>query len=125
AMDTKRRLERRMPALPRWDAGRTQRKRRRPAAGHPAREAQTCRQLLLFALMGLLLSVSGPAAPQPGNPAAPALDPQRDARLATDVTLRSEAIPLRRVIRALSQATGVGLEVPGAEGSERLVAFAR
>ena len=35
---------------------------------------------------------------------AAALDPQRDARLATDVTLRSEAIPLRRVIRALSQA---------------------
>lgn len=75
-------------------------------------------------LIGALLAGSVSAAPaRPSGGASSAVDAARDARLAARVRLRSEAIPLRRIFRALAEETGVRLDVAGSAGDERLVAF--
>src|SRR3712207_5253631 len=75
--------------------------------------------LWIAAASGLLL----PASALPGGAPASAVDPRQDARLARRLTLRSEGIPVRWVLKRLSIETRVGLEVAGTAGDERLVAF--
>jgi hypothetical protein len=78
-----------------------------------------------FLLLVSLLSCSAPAVnARPGKDASSPIDVVQDARLAARVHLRAEAIPLRRVIQALEDETGVRLNVAGVAGDERLVAFA-
>jgi hypothetical protein len=74
-------------------------------------------------LIGLLAGTVSAAPTRPKDRPASAVDTARDARLAARVRLRSEAIPVRRVLRALADETGVRLDVAGAAGDERLVAF--
>src|SRR3989442_4476438 len=78
----------------------------------------------IFLLLIGLLSCSAPAATArlSKGPSSP-MDAAQDARLAVQVRLRAEAIPLRRVLRALADETGVRLAVAGSAGDERLVAF--
>src|SRR5688500_12150658 len=82
------------------------------------------RRVAALLLTGLLLAGAASAATtRPRDSAATTVDTARDARLAARVRLRSEAIPLRRVLQALAEQTGVRLSVAGAAGDERLVAF--
>jgi hypothetical protein len=55
----------------------------------------------------------------------PALKPdlKRDPALARRIRLRSEGMPVSRVLRAVSEAAGVRLSVSGRAGDERLIAF--
>jgi hypothetical protein len=78
----------------------------------------------IFLLLISLLSQSAPAAnARSGKGASSPIDAAKDGRLAVRVRLRAEAIPLRRVLRALADETGVRLDVVGSAGDERLVAF--
>jgi hypothetical protein len=83
----------------------------------------------MVSLLPYLLLIAGvigcsPAAgARSGRPAPSAVDAGRDDRLAARVRLRAEAIPLRKVLRGLAEETGVRLNVAGAAGDERLVAF--
>jgi hypothetical protein len=74
-------------------------------------------------LLSLLSSAALAANGRPGRGPSSAIDSAKDPRLAARVRLRAEAIPLRRVLRALADATGVRLGVAGSAGDERLVAF--
>lgn len=51
------------------------------------------------------------------------LDLARDPRLSRRVRLSSEGMPVRRVLRALQEATGVKLSAVGRAGDQRCVAF--
>jgi len=78
----------------------------------------------VFLLLLSLLSSAAPAAnARSGKGPSSPIDTAKDPRLAARVRLRAEAIPLRRVLRALADATGVRLDVSGSAGDERLVAF--
>jgi len=72
-------------------------------------------------------SVAAAALPEAAALGAPergsGIDASRDSRLARQVRLRSDGIPVSRVLRELSAATGVRLDAPGRVGDERLVAF--
>lgn len=80
------------------------------------------RRLVLFLLNFAILLCLPPIAAQTRTPASP-LNPARDDRLSRKVRLRAEAIPVAWVLEALSERTGVKLQVVGRAGDERLVAF--
>jgi hypothetical protein len=78
----------------------------------------------IFLLLISLLLYPVPAANAwSGKSAPPPIDATQDARLAAHVRLRAEAIPLRRVLQALADETGVRLDIAGSAGDERLVTF--
>jgi hypothetical protein len=76
-----------------------------------------------FLLLIGVLSCNAPSVSAPSRSTSSAVDATRDARLAMRVRLRAEAIPLRRIFRALAEETGVRLAVSGSASDERLVAF--
>jgi hypothetical protein len=81
------------------------------------------RRALFFLLIGVMWGCAQAAYARSGRGAGSAVDAARDARLGARVRLRAEAIPLRRVFRALAEETGVRLDVAGSASDERLVAF--
>src|SRR5579872_7098377 len=89
----------------------THRVRTKPPGVRAARKTSTV-ALLCFLLLGPSLAA-----------AAVAPDPAVDSRLSKRVTLQAEAIPVSRVLTALSATTGVRLSCSPALGDERLVAF--
>lgn len=68
-------------------------------------------QLLAAPSLGVLASANGSGAAE------------QDAGLTTRVSIRSEGIPLRKVLQRVSAETGIELKVEGSAGDERLVAF--
>jgi hypothetical protein len=82
----------------------------------------SCRAMSCL-LIGVWWACAVGANARSGRGASSAVDATRDARLGARVRLRAEAIPLRRVCRALAEVTGVRMDVAGSAGDERLVAF--
>jgi hypothetical protein len=66
---------------------------------------------------------AGVASAGAGSGAGAAPDERRDGRLAQRITVRSEGIPISRVLHRLTEKTGVRLRATGRAGNERLVAF--
>ncbi|MGV3723924.1 MAG: hypothetical protein ACO1SX_23765 [Actinomycetota bacterium] len=78
---------------------------------------------------GVASGLAGALLPDTVGLSAPAsritagVDSARDPRLVRRVRLRSEGMPVSRVLRKLSAATGVTLDAPGRTGDERLAAY--